>query len=343
MNAISNDLGKTEVADAGALTMIEPHPAQIILDELIARLQLRIAAADKTYGEVHGSPVTITVLGGEPLALLAGFKIRSPHPAQIDLPDDIAALVGRNKAEVSLEKGIAWLSLDDLSGQTSESIEGLITGFADALSQADVGVPDGCVQCSSADEVALVYADGRCSRLCADCRERVVDEKIQREVELNRPNAWFAMALPLVFVYVAFAWMLLWWLVDMMLIWAKTDKVVLGRLGFLAVFAVLAAVAAAIGYPIGIFLRRSGIPGRTHWTTSLAAVLIACAAGEWLYVATLIYRLTGLFDLLLAGRVTAAVFTSYHPSWVAGKLMVAIAIGVGCYFGAKWRAAAIRL
>jgi hypothetical protein len=323
--------------------MKEPHPAQAVLAELVARLRLCIAAEDKAYGELHGSPVTMTVLGVEPLALLAGFKIRSPHPSQIDLPDDIEALVSRNRAEVSLERGIAWLSLDDLSEQTSEAIEGLITSFAHALSQAGVRLPDGCVRCGPRDDAAVVYSDGRCSRLCANCRDRVVDEKIQREEELNRPTVGFAAALPLLFLYVGCAWMLLWWLVDMMLIWGKTDKVVLGRLELLGVVAVLTAVAAGTGYPIGIVLRRSGIPGRTHWIMVAAAVLIACGVGEWLYVATLVYRHTGVIDLLLAAQVTADVFTSYHPTWVASKLVVAGAIGVGCYCGAKWRTASIRL
>src|SRR5262249_47442219 len=134
------------------------HPAQTVLDDLLERLHLRVASADKAYGEVQGNPVTMTVLGMEPLALLFGFKIQSPHPSQIELPDDIRALVSQNKAEVSLERGIAWLSLDDLSEKRSESIEGLISSFANALSQANVRLPDGCVQCRSPDEVDLVYS-----------------------------------------------------------------------------------------------------------------------------------------------------------------------------------------
>ncbi len=185
------------------MTMNEPHPEQVVLGDLVARLQLCVASEDKAYGEVCGSPITMTVLGMEPLALLAGFKIQFPHPSQIELPDDIAALVSRNQAEVSLEHGIAWLTLKDLSGQTSEALEGLITTFAQALSQAEVRVPNGCVKCRSLDDVALVYSDGHCSRLCVNCRARIVVDRSQREAELNRPSVLFALALPLLFLSVA--------------------------------------------------------------------------------------------------------------------------------------------
>jgi hypothetical protein len=323
--------------------MIEPHPTQPVLEDLLARLQLTVAPPDKAYGEVEGNPVTMTVLGMEPLALLLGFKIQSPHPSQIEVPDDIAALVSQKKAEVSLERGLAWFSLDDLTGEKSESIEASITSFANALSRANVRLPDGCVQCRSEDDVTVVYSDGRCTRLCANCRDRVVDEHVQQEAKLNHPSIWFALSLPLMFLYVSCAWMLLWWLVDMGFIWTRTDTIKLGRYEMMLIFVVLAAIAGAIGYPIGVFLRRSGIPGRTHWLARSAVVLVACAVGEWLYVATVLYRLFGLIDLVVAARMSVPYFTGYHPSWMASKLIVAGAVGIGCHCGATWRTAAVKL
>jgi hypothetical protein len=323
--------------DSGSMTMNEPHPSQAVLDDLLARLRLSVVAADQAYGEVQGSPVTMTVLGVDPLALLLGFKIQSAHPSHIDLPGEIESLVNQKKADVSLENGIAWFSLDDLSEETSESIEGLITSFCRGLAEANVRLPEGCVQCRSSDDLELVYSDGRCSRLCGNCRERIVDEHVDQEAELTRPSFWFAMALPLMFVYVSAAWMMLWWLVDMILIWTKTDQIVLRTVDFLGIFVVLAAVAAVIGYPIGVFLRRSWIPGRTHWFVSSVTVLVACAAGEWLYVATLVYRQTGLIDLPLAAELLVPILRTHHPSWIASKIIVAIAIGVGCYCAAKVR------
>src|SRR5262249_34330333 len=158
-----------------------------------------------------------------------------------------------------------------------------------------------------------VYADGRCSRLCAGCSDRLVETTIEREAELNRPSSWFAMALPLIFLYVSCGWMVLWWLVDMALIWANTDRIVLRTYGCLLLLAALAVIALVIGCPIGLFLRRSGFPGRTHWLASTAVVLLACAAGEYLYVTTLIYRQTGSIDLNLAALVVIPLVTGYQP------------------------------
>jgi hypothetical protein len=233
--------------------MHEPHPAQTMLDKLLTRLELCVADADKAYGEVQGIPVTMTVLGLESPALLLGFKIQSSHPPDIDLPVDIAALVNKKIAEVSLEKGIAWLSLDDLSGETSESIEGLITSFGKALAEANVRLPAGCVQCRSDYGLAAVYANGRCSRLCVNCCGRIVEESIQREAERDRPSFWFAMALPLIFLYVSCGWMMLWWLVDAILAWDRSDTIVIGRFELLMVLALLWTIAVVMGYPIGIF------------------------------------------------------------------------------------------
>ena len=89
--------------------MNEPDPAQEMLDDLVERLGLRVVAVDQAYGEVRGSPVTMTMLGLEPPAVLLGFKIQAAHAAAIELPEGIAALVGDKKAEVSLTDGYELL------------------------------------------------------------------------------------------------------------------------------------------------------------------------------------------------------------------------------------------
>ncbi len=323
------------------LAMCQLVPAQAVLQELIERLQLSVGAKDQAYGEVQGSPVTMTLLGGNPLALLFGFRIRSPHPSQIDLPDDVQAFLGRKKAEISLEQGISWFSLEDLRGETAQSIENLIRSFANGLSRANVHLPDGCAKCRSGDDVALVYAHRECNRFCAHCRGRIPVAHAEREAELNRPSLWFAVALPLVFLYVSCTWMVLWLLIDMNL--PKAGVIFLNHLDFYLILPLLAAVAGLIGYPIGVFLRRSGMPGRTSWLASSAAVLATCAAGEWLYVATVLHRQGGVLDFTLAARLVVPFCANYHPSWKLAKFIVGAAIGVACYFGAKWRTLPVKL
>lgn len=140
------------------------HPTQTMLDQLLGRLGLYVGGADKAFGQIQGSPVTMTILSMQPLGLLFGFKIQSQHAAKIALPEDVAELVDKNLAKVSLKDGIAWLSLDDLSDESSASIERRLHRFAESLAEADIRLPAGCAQCRSDCEVVLVYvavvADG---------------------------------------------------------------------------------------------------------------------------------------------------------------------------------------
>src|SRR5262245_11051364 len=133
--------------------MIEPHPLESVLTDLFACLELRPVAPDQAFGSIEGSPAVLTILGGEPLALLLAFKIRSSHPAQIEWPDDIAALLEAKLAEASLENGVAWLSLDNVTGETAASIATWIASFARRLAEAGVALPDGCAECISRDGV----------------------------------------------------------------------------------------------------------------------------------------------------------------------------------------------
>jgi hypothetical protein len=313
------------------------HPTKTLLDQLIGCLELSVGGADKAFGQVLGSPVTMTILGVQPLALLFGFKIQSQHPAEIALPEDVAELVNKNLAKVSLEDGIAWLSLDDLSDESSASIARRIHSFAESLAEADIRLPAGCAQCRSDCEVALVYADGRCSRLCASCRGGIAESHLRHAAKQNRLRPWFALALSLTILYVSCGWMALWWLMDAFLAWRHNDEVALGVYDFWIVFALLAAIAGAIGYPLGAFLSRSGVTNGSNLLVSSAVVLLACGIGEWLYVGALIYRQTGIFDPLLAARMVAPLFLKYQMSWLIGKALAAVAIIVGCNYATTVR------
>jgi hypothetical protein len=213
----------------------------------------------------------------------------------------------------------------------------LITGFAQALADAGVRVPAGCLRCGSAGEVAIVYGDGRCTRLCHDCRLRIEDEHLQRVEELNRPSFWFALGVPLVFLYVALGWATLWWLVDTILLWNHADAILLGGKEILLLLALLAALAVVMGFPIGIFLHRAGIESNAHTIAGSVIVLLACVTGEWWYTATVLYRHIHHVDLGLAAEALVPVFQNNQFSWKVGKVFVAVAIILGCWYAPKTR------
>ncbi len=314
--------------------MIQPHPEQIVLADLLAHLDFLPAAPGKAFGTVEGSPVVLTVLGGEPLAVLLAFKIRQPHPPELVWPDDIAALVATKRAEASLENGIAWLSLDDLTGESAASIAALIASFALRLAEAEVALPDGCVECISRDGVELVYADGRCSRLCAECRSQLDAEISERDQKLNGFNFAFALTLPVMSVYVSVVWSLLWVGLDTVRMSRQSDVLVVHPMEAFLVLGILAAIA---GYPVGVFARRLGLAGFAKWTVSAVVVLVSCAIGEWLYVIWSIDNQTGVLDPLLAARAIVDFVAGYQPSWKFAKAIVAIAITGGCCLAMRVR------
>ena len=307
--------------------MIEPHAKQIVLADLLASLGFQPAAPDKAYGSVAGNPVALTVLGGEPLALLLAFKIRQPHPPELIWPDDIAALVAAKRGEASLENGIAWLSLDNLAGESAESIAHLIASFARRLADAEVALPDGCVECTSREDVELVYADGRCSRLCAECRGQLDADISESDRQLNGFNFTFALTLPLMAVYVSILWSFLWVLLDIGRERRQSDVLLVHPMEAILV---LGGLAVAAGYPVGIFARRLGLAGNARWVVSAVIVLVSCALGEWLYVVWSLDNETGVLAPLVAANILVDVVIHYQPSWKVAKVIVALAITGGC-------------
>ncbi len=71
---------------------------------------------------------------------------------------------------------------------------------------------------------------------------------------------------------------------------------------------------------------------------TIIAILAASLIGEMLYVSVWFYRKFGEFDLSLGFKLLVPFFQSYEPSWIFCKLLVAAAIGLGCYFAAENRA-----
>ena len=319
------------------MTVNEPHPTQTFLNELVGRLNLTVGEADKAYGEIQGSPVTMSVLGAEPPALLFGFKIRHPHPADISLPVELKPLIDQKIADFSLEKSIAWLSLDDLSGETSESVEGLVTGVAEAIAVANLRVPPGCLRCQSEVEPVVVYGNGSLTRLCAGCREQVVEDTIQRQAELDRPSLMFFLALPLLCLYVSLGWTILWWLVDVCMEANNANVIFIDNYSLMLIGALICVTGAVLGYPIGRVMARSGTASRFRAVISTLVVFFACGIGEWFYLTLTIYRRTGIVDFVYAADALGPFIANSHFSWIMGKLCFAIAVAVGCNYGSQFR------
>ena len=311
--------------------MNDPEAIAARLDDLVARLGFRSGDAKWLYGEVHGSPVTMMVLGVAPLSVLCAFKIAPTHPATMTLPEPIACLVEEGSAEVSLEHGVAWLSFDNLDDESPEEIQGLLDVFGASLSEAGIAVAPGCVSCGRQDEIDLVFVDGRCSRLCSFCLQRFLEKKEAAEQQVNRPSMLHAMGLPLALLYVSGGWLVFWFAIDAIL---ENVIVIDGTPGILVVAAILGALGFGLGYPLGAFLRKGGVARKFPVLGSSATVVGACVLGEILYIAVVVSRIAGIFDLALAARLFLPFVRGYTPGWIAAKLVTAGALILGAYTAA---------
>lgn len=311
----------------------------MLIHELLERLGFEVGDQDHAFGEIVGNPVSLTILGADPLALLLAFKTVYPHARGMDLPAEIAVLVESGRAEVSFEAGITWLSLDDLSGESADSTRHLLESFGQALSAAGLSFPPGCVSCGCQDDARLLYAEGRCSRLCPRCAENLLQQSKQAEQRLNKASIWHLLGSPLACLYVSGIWLVAWLSLDALLRHWKTDTLVIptDELGVLILAAVLGGIGFGAGYPLGVLLRRSGA---VHWAPgclSLSTVLLACVAGEFLFISLLVCRQAGVVDLSFAMHVFVPFVAGYHPSWLILKFIVMGAIAAGCYVAVRAR------
>jgi hypothetical protein len=138
--------------------------------------------------------------------------------------------------------------------------------------------------------------------------------------------------------------LIFWLLVDVLLDWLNTQTVELNEMVTLLLAGLFFAIAFGLGYPIGTFLRRSGIARRWPLAVTVPTVILACVIGEMFYIATAIFWQAGVFDVALAAQCFLPFIGQYHHTWIASKVVTVGAIVLGCYIATKAkREVALRL
>lgn len=310
---------------------------------LVAELHLQPCGPNAAFGEIQGQPVTMTVLASEPLSLMFAFKIVSPHPEDFDPPAVIQVLMAEGSAKVSLENGMAWLSLYNLNGVTREVIQTVVDAFADGLSAARLALPSGCATRDCQGDAQVVHIEGRTSRLCANCVEALYAEREQIEQQLNSASYWHSFGLPVIFLLAAGGWMVFWLLIDLVLQWLKVNVIVFDEFTTLVFIAILGAFGYGLGMPVGAFLRRSALAQISPKVMSVIAVLLVAFVGELFYVAICIFRMTGVVDIGLAWQSFVPFIRSYPGWWIAGKVISTAAIAAGAIVANEKQTAALRV
>jgi hypothetical protein len=95
------------------------------IEALIAMLGFEVVDQNTALGQVRGSPMTLTVIGNDPMALTLTFRV---NPQGHESQRIVALLEGLSEkdAAVSFDVGYVWLSLYDLSGVSNDLILRLV-------------------------------------------------------------------------------------------------------------------------------------------------------------------------------------------------------------------------
>ena len=191
-------------------------------------------------------------------------------------------------------------------------------------------MPEGCQKCGSPDALRIVYADRRAVRLCELCRSEAEEDLTARIADETRPHVGYAAGMPFVFLYLACGWEFLLFCVELYLENNRANVLMIHGDDQWLILLFLGVLGGVLGWPIGVFLRRSGLAGRAHWLAGAIAVVAACIVGEWLFVNAMIFRRSGVIDPIAATRWLPTVVFSYNRTWMLGKIATAGAILLGC-------------
>lgn len=313
------------------------------VQEFMAEYRLQPCGPNSAFGEIKGHPLTMTVLGDDPFSLLFAFRIVQPESGQFEPPILIREMMAEGDAKVSIEDGLVWLSLYRLDGVSREMVQGVVETFADGLTAAQLALPPGCATAGCEGTAGPVHIEGRTSRLCPACVERLFAEREQAERELNRMSTKHMLGLPLVFLLVAGGWGLFWLLVDLVLSWLKVNVIILDKFTIMLFLGILGVFGYSLGVPLGTFLRRSGMVSMFPAFISVVALLMVAVVGEYFYINAYMFRTAKVIDLGLALQWLPQWIWEYPGWWLAGKLIAVAAVAAGMLTTNERQRAALRV
>jgi hypothetical protein len=304
--------------------------------QLIDDLNFDVVDAEHAVGQIDQVPVSLAVLSVHPPGLLFGFRI---NPETTNTAPILQMFDESSKefASTSIDGGIAWLSLYNLLGATSAAVESLLTQMIQVIDSSGLRLPAVCQSCGTAENANVVLVQSRPTRVCANCLAQKIEQNQQLQAKLDRGNLATTLSLPGVCGFVAVGWAAFWIAIDLLMAFFQVNAIWLNEFTTLLILGLAAIVGYLLGRPMGLTLRRSRFVKRAPILMSVALVAVACIAGEIGFVALLLLRRLGVFDLNIAIKVLRFLLADYSPFWIGCKLLVMAAIGTFCIVAALER------
>ncbi|MEX0700521.1 MAG: hypothetical protein WD069_00350 [Planctomycetales bacterium] len=303
---------------------------------LVAELGFVVVDQDTALGQMRGIPTALTVFAADPPGLMCQWRV-NPTGIETQTVMDLLEGVPQERAALSIEDGCAWLTLYDARSLDGATIRLLFEQVADALQSSDLAPGPGCVRCGRVEDAQLMYVAGRATRLCPGCLTDAAQERQCLEAQLNRPSLASTLGLPGAAIYVAAGWAGFWTVLDLALEHWRIEVVEINRFTMFLFWGALVAIGIALGWPAGVTVRRSLAFGRMPRVASVLFILAAATAGEILYVALLLLRMVGVFNLRLAAQLLPQVLDSYTKFWISCKVALLVATAFFCAASASQR------
>jgi hypothetical protein len=273
----------------------------------------------------------MTVVSAEPFSLLFGFRIVHPRPGDAPTPEELLPFAENGRIAISTTDGSAWLSFPNAEGAPSKVIADVVALFAEALADAALTPPPGCLLCGSTEGAVVTCIENRCTRICPPCVDRALEDHRRMEAELNRPTLRNAILLPLSALLLSGGWGMMWFSLNEFIRWNAKQVILIDKISV----AIIAVIAGAMAYPMGVLLRKSGAVNRFPAATSVLTAVAACVVGEIFFIALLMKRIAGVFDFETATELFIPLFKDYGPAWIFFKLVVAGTAATACYIAAS--------
>lgn len=311
------------------------------VNEFLSRIGFVAAGDDKAIGEISDIPTTMIVIGVDPLAIMWRLKVNSDAENTVpllevfkDAPDGFAS--------VSVEDGSAWVSLYDLSEISHDDLCELMERIAALIHSCGLAMPPGCFRCGYVEKSNLILVDNCPTRVCEECFRGADEERQRVEAEVNSASWTRTLQLPGVMTMVAAAWSLFWFGVDALLQFWNVQFLDINSFTILFLLGIPLSVGITIGWPLGATLRRSAAIRRAPIVLGLLLAAASVALGEVGYVALVLFRIVGVFDLEIAAVFMGEVIAGYSEFWILTKLVMAGALAC-CSVGVARQRKSVRL
>jgi hypothetical protein len=313
-------------------------------DALVAATGAERGDEEYYRGVVEKAPFLLKQMSANPPEYMLKFRMTEPHKLPSDWHDRLTHHYQGAGISCELDGDYLYLWINNATNLSGAAIASLaarcVRDHAPYFPQAERY----CYDCRETGFASLVQSSCDIVSLCDSCLARRQRDMLVESQRANASHTLLAIFLPLALILSAVGWALFWTGYDAIFQGSNAGPIIVPHIVMVLIGVAVLVPAGAMGWAVGWLLHRSGasrlLPPR--WLAVGAAVPIV-VLGELLYVAYVVFRVTGMFHLPTILRITFTLALNTDPFYAAYKLVFAVALGFTIHEVAKPRDVKVRL